>query len=102
MRLATVRDLGSALRGARQQQGLNQQELASSAGVSRQWISTVEAGTSNPGIRQVLATLDALNLTLRIDDDAANPNEPPSSAEPKASTMNLDDILTAMGRIAHE
>ena len=46
--LTTVRDLGAAVRAARQEGGLSQQVLADRAGVPRQWVSRLETG-SNPG-----------------------------------------------------
>ncbi|WP_229665802.1 helix-turn-helix transcriptional regulator [Ornithinimicrobium pekingense] len=42
--LRTVRDVGAAVRRARREAGLSQHALADRAGVSRQWLSRVEAG----------------------------------------------------------
>jgi HTH-type transcriptional regulator/antitoxin HipB len=65
--LATVRDLGAAVRAARQHVGLSQQALADRAGVPRQWVSRLETG-SNPGaeLRKVLDVLAALGLTVTV------------------------------------
>ncbi len=65
--LATVRDLGAAVRAARQEAGLSQQDLADRAGVPRQWVSRLETG-SNPGaeLRKVLDVLAALGLTVTL------------------------------------
>ncbi len=65
--LVTVRDLGAAVRAARQQAGLSQQALADRAGVPRQWVSRLETG-SNPGaeLRKVLDVLAALGLTVTL------------------------------------
>ncbi len=65
--LATVRDLGAAVRAARQQAGLSQQALADRAGVPRQWVSRLETG-SNPGaeLRKVLDVLAALGLAVTL------------------------------------
>ncbi len=75
--LATVRDLGAAVRAARQQAGLSQQALADRAGVPRQWVSRLETG-SNPGaeLRKVLDVLAALGLTVTL-----GPSPEPSSLD---------------------
>ncbi len=69
--LATVRDLGAAVRAARQEGGLSQQALADRAGVPRQWISRLETG-SNPGaeLRKVLDVLAALGLAVTLEPSA--------------------------------
>lgn len=66
--LATVRDLGAAVRDARRQAGLSQQAVADRAGVPRQWVSRLETG-SNPGAElwKVLDLLAALNLTVSLE-----------------------------------
>ncbi len=73
--LTTVRDLGAAVRDARQQAGLSQQALANRAGVPRQWVSRLETG-SNPGaeLRKVLDVLAALGLAVKL-----GPSPKPSS-----------------------
>jgi len=65
--LTTVRDLGGAVRAARQGRGLSQQALADRAGVPRQWVSRLETG-SNPGaeLRKVLDVLAALGLAIEL------------------------------------
>lgn len=66
--LTTVRDLGAAVRDARQQAGLSQQAVADRAGVPRQWVSRLETG-SNPGaeLRKVLDLLAALDLMVVLE-----------------------------------
>lgn len=63
--LTTVRDLGAAVRDARNRAGLSQQAVADRAGVPRQWVSRLETG-SNPGaeLRKVLDLLAALDLMV--------------------------------------
>ena len=48
--------------------GLSQAELATRAGVSRQWVSELESGkrTVEPG--RALAVLSALDLAITFDD----------------------------------
>ena len=52
------------LRLARQARGFSQQQLAGMAGVSRQAVSAVESGLSDPSLRVALALARALGLTV--------------------------------------
>lgn len=67
-------DLGVALRRARLAAGMTQAALAARAGVSRQWVSEVEAG-KRPGaeLSLVLRALSAsgARLAVILPDDAA-------------------------------
>ena len=55
---------GPRLRLARQMRGFSQQQLAGMAGVSRQAVSAVEAGHSDPSLRVALALAAALGMTV--------------------------------------
>ncbi|HCU95265.1 MAG TPA: hypothetical protein DHU96_22175, partial [Actinobacteria bacterium] len=55
---------GARLRLARQARGFSQQQLAGMAGVSRQAVSAVEAGHSDPSLRVGLAIARALGMTV--------------------------------------
>ncbi len=55
---------GTRLRLARQVRGFSQQQLAGMAGVSRQAVSAVESGQSDPSLRVALALASALGLTV--------------------------------------
>lgn len=55
---------GARLRLARQSRGFSQQQLAGMAGVSRQAVSAVEAGHSDPSLRVALALAHALGVTV--------------------------------------
>jgi putative molybdopterin biosynthesis protein len=55
---------GAKLRLARQARGFSQQQLAGMAGVSRQAVSAVESGQSDPSLRVALALAQALGLTV--------------------------------------
>jgi putative molybdopterin biosynthesis protein len=57
-------DGGMRLRAARQARGYSQQQLAGMAGVSRQAVSAVEAGHSDPSLRVALALASALGVTV--------------------------------------
>jgi putative molybdopterin biosynthesis protein len=55
---------GMRLRAARLARGYSQQQLAGMAGVSRQAVSAVEAGHSDPSLRVALALASALGMTV--------------------------------------
>ncbi len=55
---------GSRLRLARRARGFSQQQLAGMARVSRQAVSAVEAGISDPSLRVAIALSRALGLTV--------------------------------------
>jgi len=55
---------GPRLRLARQARGFSQAQLAGMAGVSRQAVSAVEAGLSDPSLRVALALSRALGMTV--------------------------------------
>lgn len=64
---------GANLRLARQARGFSQQQLASMAGVSRQAVSAVESGHSDPSLRVALAIAQALGLSV---EELFGPGEP--------------------------
>src|ERR1700761_7793761 len=64
---------GANLRFARQARGFSQQQLASMAGVSRQTVSGVESGHSDPSLRVALALAQALGLSV---EELFGPGEP--------------------------
>jgi len=55
---------GARLRLARQARGFSQQQLAGMADVSRQAVSAVESGHSDPSLRVALALAQALGMTV--------------------------------------
>lgn len=68
----TLPQLGSAIRKLRTSRGLNQADLARAAGVSRQWVITIEQGrTSGMEIGLLMRVLDALDASLTLRDDRA-------------------------------
>ena len=64
MRVTSARDLGLAVRQARLDQGMTQAQLAEAAGVSRRWLSDLEAGKASAAVGLVLRTLAVLNIGL--------------------------------------
>lgn len=87
MRLTNVRDLGLVVLRARRERGLSQSDLAGRAGVSRQWLAGLERGRSNPGLRQVLDTLNALELSLQVHQPG------PRADDHDPDDLSLDEIL---------
>lgn len=74
---------GARLRLARQARGFSQQQLAGMAEVSRQAVSAVESGHSDPSLRVALALAQALGMTV---EELFGPGEaaPPVPAVPVA------------------
>ena len=67
---------GARLRYARRARGFSQLQLASTARVSRQAVSAVESGISDPSLRVALALARALGMTIEElfgSDDAVAP-----------------------------
>ena len=64
VRIDRVRDLAVCIRERRRELGMTQTDLAGAAGVSRRWLSSLEAGKLTAEIGLVLRTLDALDLVL--------------------------------------
>ena len=75
---------GTRLRLARQARGLSQQHLAGMAGVTRQAVSAVESGHSDPSLRVALALSGALGMTV---EELFGPGDPadPVQARPVAA-----------------
>jgi HTH-type transcriptional regulator/antitoxin HipB len=83
MKISSTRDLAAAVRGRRASLGLSQAHLAKLAGVSRPWLSHVEAGKPTAEFGRIIRLLDALGLNLSLEvtgDDA--------------SIVDLDALLT--------
>ena len=74
---------GARLRLARRSRGFSQQQMASMAGVSRQAVSAVESGISDPSLRVALALSRALGMTV---EELFGPDHPgvPVAATPVA------------------
>ena len=72
---------GVRLRLARQARGFSQQQLAGMAGVSRQAVSAVEAGHSDPSLRVGLALARALGMTV---EELFGPGNVPAAVNARA------------------
>ena len=67
------KQIGQFVRSLRRAQGLRQDQLAAAAGVGVRFLVEVERGKPTAQLGKVLAVLDALGCTLRI--------EPPPSVD---------------------
>jgi putative molybdopterin biosynthesis protein len=67
---------GTRLRLARQARGLSQQQLAGMAAVTRQAVSAVESGHSDPSLRVALALAGALGMTVEELFGPGHPADP--------------------------
>jgi HTH-type transcriptional regulator / antitoxin HipB len=87
MLIRTPADLGAVVRDRRKQLGLDQAELATRIGVSRQWVVGIEHGRSRAELGLVLRTLDVLGVRLdtRSKDDKSTPR----------TTPDIDAIVSA-------
>ncbi len=82
MNITSARDLGAAVRGRRISLGLSQAELARQAGVSRPWLSNVEAGKPTAEFGRILRLIDALGTRLHLEVGGD-----------EARTVDLDALL---------
>lgn len=60
----TSKAFGSAVRRARNDQGLTQAELARLAGVGRPWLSELETGKRTAELGRALSVVSALGLAI--------------------------------------
>ncbi len=87
MRIRTVHDLASLVRGRRLDAGWTQGDLATRASVSRKWVSDLERGKTSVELAGVLRVLDALGIDLTAADAAA------ATPAPAAPAVDLDAHL---------
>lgn len=93
MKIRSARDLGLLVREARRVRRLTQMQLATKAGVGRDWIIALEKGNRGAEMGRVLRTLRVLECALEIG--YKTPGDEP---ETKAATR-LDQIITrSLGR----
>ena len=69
MALPPLSRLGAALRSLRRRAGLQQQQLAARAGVTRPMLSNYERGKTIPNVRTLWRVLDALGASLADLED---------------------------------
>lgn len=88
MIVRTARDIGALIRDRRKRLALDQQTLATRAGVSRKWLIAVEQGKTRAELGLVLRTLDTLGLEVVIEEVS----KVPSKTEPEP---DIDEIVKA-------
>lgn len=81
--IQTSKAFGSAVRRARNDQGLSQVELAARAGVGRPWLSELETGKRTAELGRALSVLSALDLAVTFVPVAG----------PDGSTVDLRQII---------
>ena len=84
MKINSMRDLAASVRGRRHDLGLSQAELASQAGVSREWINGFEAGKATVEFGLVIRLLDSLGFGLDLVERGASAD---------AAAVDLDALL---------
>ena len=67
MEIRTLHDVAASVRGRRVGLRLTQQTLATRAGVSRSFVSDLEAGKPTVELRRVIAVLEALGYSLDLE-----------------------------------
>lgn len=85
MKIRSVRDISTSIRGRRLDLELSQAELARRAGVSRKWIYEFEAGKPTAEFGLLLRVLDALELELELEIHTSSPDSP--------TAFDLDTLL---------
>jgi HTH-type transcriptional regulator / antitoxin HipB len=85
MRLGNTVDLALFVRDRRRALSMTQAQLAANAGVSRRWLSDLEAGKSTAEVGLVFKVVSALGLFLDV------------RPEPEDS-IDLDTYLDSLGR----
>jgi HTH-type transcriptional regulator / antitoxin HipB len=68
MKIRTPKDIGALIKDRRIKLGLDQLSLAKQAGTSRKWIVEIEKGKPRAAIGLVLHTLQALGVSLEVND----------------------------------
>lgn len=69
------RDIGDAIRVAREVRGISQEELAEANAYDRFYLNRLEAGRSTVYITRLLRTLKSLGITLSLTFDDGRPDQ---------------------------
>jgi HTH-type transcriptional regulator / antitoxin HipB len=88
MRVATVRELGAAVRQARRDRGQTQADFARMLGVYPDWVGRLERGNPRLEVQLVLDAVNAAGLSLTL-------GEQHSVGSPDSSSV-LDDVLNEL------
>jgi HTH-type transcriptional regulator / antitoxin HipB len=85
VRIHNATDLGNVVRERRGELGWTQARLATEVGVSRRWLSDLEAGKSTAAFSLILRTLGTLGLIVDLQP------------EKKPGGLDLDRYLARFG-----
>lgn len=88
-----LRQLGRAVRSAREKAGLSQTQMADKAGLSIRPVRELEAGRSSPSLATIVAIVDALSITLDGLIAAARVKEPRYGLLPAGEVRRGDNEL---------
>ncbi len=88
MLIRTSADVGAVIRERRRQLGLDQAELATRIGVSRQWVIGIERGRARAELGLVLRAMDALGIRL-------NAATGPAPSSKISAGSDIDAIVAA-------
>ena len=80
----TPAEIGRIVRAARRAQGLRQDQLAGAAGVGVRFLSELERGKKTVRLEKVIAVLDTLGCTLRVEMPPGGPGACEGVAAPSA------------------
>ena len=69
------RDIGDAIRVAREARGMSQEELAEANAYDRFYLNRLEAGRTTVYITRLLRTLKSLGITLSVTFDDGRPGD---------------------------
>ena len=89
MRIRTPIDFGAVIRDRRKKLQLDQKSLADKVGVSRQWIVEVEKGKPGAEMGLVLRTVEALGISLKVDEGKR------VTAKTISPGVDIDSIVSA-------
>lgn len=78
----TPAEIGRIVRAARRTQGLRQDQLAGAAGVGVRFLSELERGKPTVRLEKMLAVLDTLGCTMRIEMPPGEPSPDREAAPP--------------------
>ncbi|MGO1591073.1 MAG: helix-turn-helix domain-containing protein [Ancrocorticia sp.] len=71
MYVGSALDIGAVMRERRKEKGWSQQDLAEAMGATRQWVISVENGSSRAQLDMVLTALKQLDLGINVFHDTS-------------------------------
>ncbi len=95
MRIRSPRDFGLVVREARRAEKLTQAELATRAGVTREWIVGFERGNRGAEVGRVFQVLTALGLDIDVPTVSTGPAADYSNAD---ISSRIDTIVVKATR----